>query len=159
MVTIRAERPVEAPADVAWEVLADPEAIHEYADNVSRAETDGEGEGMHRRCWDNGGNHWDETCRVWEAGERYAFEVHTETSGSRMHAMFTTFVGSFGVDEDDGETRIWAAFELEPKWGPLGSALVAVMGLLFKRGVGGLLDSWAEEIEARAVEEAAPAAD
>lgn len=158
MPVIRAERPVSTSPEVAWDVVGRPAAIDEYADNISRAETDGEGEGMHRRCWDNAGNGWDETCRVWEAGERYAFEVHTETSGSRIHRWFTTFVGSFGVDERDGETVIWASFELEPRFGIVGRALLAVMTPVFRRGVGGLLDSWAEDVEARAAPEASVAA-
>lgn len=32
-----------------------------------------------------------------------------------MHRLFTTFIGSFGVETVDSETRIWGAFELEPK--------------------------------------------
>lgn len=110
---------------------------------------------MTRRCWDTRGNHWDERCRVWEDGERNAFEVNTETSGSRLHGQFTTFVGTFGVDEADGGTRIWAAFELEPKWGPVGDALVAVIRPLFKRGIRDLLDSWAAEIHRVEAESAA----
>lgn len=154
MPVIRAERAVAAPADVAWEVLGRPEAIDEYADNISRAETEGDGPGMTRRCWDNDGNGWDETCTVWEEGERYAFEVHTAASGSRMHGLFDTFVGSFGVDDEGGETAIWASFELEPRYGPAGRALLFATRPLFRRGIGGLLDSWAAEIEARAAREA-----
>lgn len=39
MAIIGAERTVDAPAETAWDVIARPEAIDQYADNVSRAET------------------------------------------------------------------------------------------------------------------------
>lgn len=52
---------MDATAETAWAVLGRTQTIDEYADNISRAETDDQDPEMTRRCRDTGGNHRDET--------------------------------------------------------------------------------------------------
>ena len=154
MPVIRVERAVDAPREAAWDALAEPAAIAEHAPNLSRAVTEGEGVGMHRRCWDTEDRGWDETCVVWEPGERYRFEVDVETSESPAHRPFDGFAGTFGVDDRPGGATVWVEFDLEPRFGPLGVVVGWLARPVIRRVAGAMLDAWAAAIEA----EAAPVA-
>lgn len=159
MTVIRVERAVDAPAPLAWAVVSDVEAIGDYAANVSRAETHGADEGMHRRCWNTAGDHWDEECRLWEPGRRYAFAVDTGTSGERMHRLFSSFVGTFAVEPRDDGALVRAEFDLEPRFGPVGALAVRLVRPRARRGVAAMVDNWAAEIESRHATRTAAAAE
>lgn len=159
MPVVRVERSVDAPRDAAWAALADPAAIGEVAPNLRRATTEGEGEGMRRRCWDTDGRGWDETCTAWVEGERYTFEVDTATSESPVHRLFDGFAGTFGVADRQGGATVWVEFDLEPRFGPLGALLVRLARPMVRRGAGAMLDEWAAAMEAGAAGDAIAGAD
>jgi uncharacterized protein YndB with AHSA1/START domain len=150
MGTIRVERHVQAPVNDVWEAIADVEAVSEFAPNVSRAVAlDPRGSGMHRRCWDNNDDQWDEECILWEPERRYAFAVDTETSGSNVHRLFSRFVGIFEVDDRTDDVVLAAEFDLRPKYSPLGALLFRWMRPRMRREIGKMLENWAADIEQR----------
>ena len=74
------ERVVNAPKDKVWRVISDVGNYHQVTaagiDNVEI--TSGNGLGMKRVCYDPNGNSWEETCTIWEPGNRFQFVVNTQ---------------------------------------------------------------------------------
>jgi hypothetical protein len=67
--TFEMERHITAPRAVAWAVLSDLDGWGEHAPNLSKTEVvEGQAEGAVRRCYNNAGKAWNETCSLWEAG-------------------------------------------------------------------------------------------
>ncbi|NOH13019.1 MAG: SRPBCC family protein [Chloroflexi bacterium] len=80
MPSIELAKIIDAPVESAWAVIADMEGYADItADGVSKVEVlEGEGEGMLRRCYNQRGESWTETCPVWEEGHQFRFVVHTD---------------------------------------------------------------------------------
>ena len=119
------ERTVPVDPSVAWDVLVDPVAFEAAAPNLSRVELPDGGihEGAARHCADTAGRSWDETCTRYVEGETYAFEV--DVPNSPVHRrLFRSFGGTFGVELDDGGSRVTMRFDYEPRYGPVGRLLV-----------------------------------
>ena len=146
MATFEAERVVAAPRDHVWEVVSDVAGLAAHAPNLSASVVEGSGEGMARRCRNNGGQGWSETCTLWQPGHRYTMEVDTSDYPYPMRQMR----GTWAVEDDPGGTRIHVRYEFEPKYGLAGRALAVLMRPVFARTCRKMLDSYEQALRLRA---------
>jgi ribosome-associated toxin RatA of RatAB toxin-antitoxin module len=147
MGTFEAERVVAAPRDRVWEVVSDVAGLAAHAPNLSASEVvDGSGEGMVRRCYNNGGRGWSETCILWQPGRRYTMEVDTSDYPYPVRQMR----GTWAVEDDPGGARIHVRYEFEPKYGLAGRALAVLMRPVFALTCRKTLDSYEQALGLRA---------
>lgn len=119
----RAERVIPVPAGVAWQVMTDHAGYADVAENLSRVEViSGSGMGMRRRCYDNRGRGWGETCCLWEEGRAYSFEVHT--SAADYPYPLRELKGTWQVEPVEEGLRVILEFVALPKWGFVGRTLM-----------------------------------
>jgi ribosome-associated toxin RatA of RatAB toxin-antitoxin module len=147
MPTFEATRVVAAPRGRVWEVISDVAGLGAHAPNLSASEVvEGEGEGMVRRCYNNAGDGWSETCTLWVPGQRYTMEVDTSDYPYPLRAMR----GTWAVEDDSGGTRIHLRYEYEPKYGIAGRVLALLMRPVFARTCRRMLDSYEAALGLRA---------
>jgi ribosome-associated toxin RatA of RatAB toxin-antitoxin module len=154
--TFETERHIKAPRAVAWAVLSDLDRWGQHAPNLSKTEVvAGEAEGAVRRCYNNAGKGWSETCTLWQPGRRYIMEVDTSDYPYPMSLMR----GTFSVDDEGGGSRVKLRFDYRFKYGVLGRLMGAISRPMFGRTCKRLLDSIELEATARAsLREVKPAA-
>jgi hypothetical protein len=115
MYTIEASRLVHAPASVVWAVISDQEYFGIVAPNLSSVQVlSGHGQGMRRRCTGSDGDAWEETCLLWDEGQRYRFEVDHHSPTYPLSKM----IGTFGLEEQADGVRIILRFDYIPKFNP-----------------------------------------
>jgi hypothetical protein len=142
------ERLVHANSERVWAVVSDVARYADVAGTLHRSEiVSGAGVGMVRKCEDTNGACWLETCRRWEPGRAYAFEV--DTSAPSYPLPLKTMRGDFEVDEeDDARSTIRIRFTFSARGGWITEVL---LGLTFAlRGeaiVGSILTRWAARLE------------
>jgi hypothetical protein len=142
------QREVRASADRAWSVISDVAGYAEVANNLRSSKIiSGEGLGMIRKCEDNNGACWLETCTRWEPGEAYAFEV--DASGPRYPFPLKTMRGDFEVDPIEPlRTVIRVRFTFTPRGGFMTELLLSLIFAARGDGLtGGILRRWANLIE------------
>src|SRR5262249_39152765 len=111
------DRYIDAPRSRTWEVLSDLDGWGEHAPNLHKTEVvEGAAEGAVRRCYNNAGKSWSETCTLWQPGRRYVMEVDTSDYPYPM----TLMRGTFSVDDEGSGTRVGLQFDYRFKYGPLG---------------------------------------
>jgi hypothetical protein len=111
------DRYIDAPRSGTWEVLSDLDGWGEHAPNLSKTEVvEGAAEGAVRRCYNNAGKGWSETCTLWQPGRRYVMEVDTSDYPYPM----TLMRGTFSVDDEGSGTRVSLQFDYRFKYGLLG---------------------------------------
>lgn len=142
------ERPIEAPRDILWEVITDHQLYGAAASNLSRAEVVGEqeqGEGMQRRCYNEKGEGWNETCVRWEEGKAYSFEVDTSDYPYPLSKM----QGTWGIREEGHRSIVYLHFEYEVKYGILGKLMLKFFAndRVWRDICNGILDRWEERAE------------
>jgi uncharacterized protein YndB with AHSA1/START domain len=149
MTEITAHRLFDAPTELVWEVVTDPDVYAAVAPNLSSVVVlDGDGEGMVRRCVDTEGNAWRETCHHWEPGRGFAVAVDTE--GSEFHRpWFTRFEGRWELTERDDGVLVTVRFEFDTRYGPLGALLARYFRYRAVPLVDAVFDGWHTEIETR----------
>ena len=146
METFQLERHIDAPRAQAWEVLSDLDGWGAHAPNLSRTEViEGAAEGAVRRCYNNSGKGWTETCTLWQPGRRYVMEVDTSDYPYPMSVMR----GTFSVDDDGPGSRVKLRFDYQFKYGPLGRVAGLLARPMFSRTCKQLLASI--EADARSV--------
>lgn len=139
MTTFETSRVVAAPRARVWDVISDVAGLAAYAPNLSASElVDGSGEGMRRRCYNNAGDGWSETCTLWEPDHRYTMEVDTSDYPYPLRAMR----GTWAVEDDTRGTRISLRYEYELKYGVVGRALGVLMRPVFARTCRKMLDNY-----------------
>jgi hypothetical protein len=75
---VEASAVVAAPPPQLWPLITDNDLYGRLAPNLSTVEVISEpGAPLRRRCTNNGGASWEETCTLWDEGRRYAVEVDT----------------------------------------------------------------------------------
>ena len=122
-------RVIPAPLDEVWQVVADAGRYHEVVDTLARTDiVSGSGEGMIRHCVDTKGREWNESCTLWEPGQRYRMTVDVATYPPSFRMLFRSLSGTWSVAPVAGGTRLTIHFAGEVKLGPLGKAAVAAMG-------------------------------
>ena len=143
---LEVERVIAVPPEAAWQVIADMEGYADITnDGITKVEVlAGERVGMLRRCHDNKGNSWTETCPLWEEGRSFQFVV--DTSPKDYPFPLAALQGTWMVDPVPGGTRIRARFEYRMKFGMAGKLMGALMAKKARGDSEYLLDQW----EARA---------
>lgn len=149
-------RAFDAPLEVVWDVITDPELYAAVAPNLSRVETvSGEGEGMVRECADTDGQAWTETCTVWEPYERYAVEVHVDDSPFHRR-LFHAFAGAWAMTATGAGVVVTMTFEYEPRYGPLGWIVGKALEREGRHLTQAIFDGWEREIAARTATATSP---
>jgi len=140
-------RKIGAPRADAWAVLSDLDGWGDHAPNLSKTEVvAGSGEGAVRRCYNNAGQGWSETCTLWQPGTRYVMEVDTSAYPYPLSLMR----GTFDVDDAGNGSIIRLRFDYKVKGGPAGRVLGLLMRPVFARTCKGLLDSLEQAALSRA---------
>lgn len=149
MTRITNRRTFDAPADVVWDVVTDPDVYESVAPNLSSVEIlEGAGTGMVRRCVDTDGNAWTESCTRWEDGRLFAVSVETETSDFHRH-LFHRFEGEWRLTEVADGVQITMTYDFETKYGPFGWLLATYFQYKAPGIVEPIFDGWAAEIDRR----------
>lgn len=143
------DRRIDAPADVVWDVVSDPDIYAEAAPNLDSVEVlEGEGVGMVRRCVDTNGNEWTERCTEWVDESGYAVSV--DVADSDFHRrLFHRFEGEWTLSETAEGVVVSMAFEFEPRFGPFGRLLSRYFAYRAPSLVEAIFDCWEAEIGAR----------
>jgi ribosome-associated toxin RatA of RatAB toxin-antitoxin module len=137
--TFEAERYIEAPRERTWGVVSDAANLANHAPNLSETEVlGGTGKGMVRRCYNNRGSGWNETCTLWRPGHRYTMEVDT----SDYPYPLTQMRGTWEVRDQGEGTLLRLRYDYEMKYGPLGSVLAVLMRPAFARTCRKMLDNY-----------------
>lgn len=149
MPTIERSRPIDAPADVVWAVITDPDVYTAVAPNLASVDVlSDRGEGMVRRCVDTRGNAWTETCEYWTPGR--GFGVAVDVANSDFHRrLFHSFEGHWELTERSDDVLVTIRFEFETRYGPLGRLVSAYLSRAAPSIVDGIFDGWAAEVERR----------
>lgn len=149
MTRITTHRLFNAPPDIVWEVMTDPEVYAAVAPNLSSVVIlEGKGEGMIRECVDTGGNAWTESCHYWEAGRGFAVAVDVETSDFHR-PWFTRFEGRWELTEREDGVLVTIQFDYDTKYGPFGALLERYFQYKATPLIEAIFDGWSAELESR----------
>lgn len=149
MTEITMHRSIDAPAEIVWKVITDPDVYADVAPNLSLVEVvEGEGEGMIRRCVDTDGNAWIESCHRWEEGRGFAVTVDTENSEFHQR-LFTRFEGEWYLSERENGVTVTVRFEFDTRYGPFGWPLARYFKYKAPSLIEPIFDGWEAEIETR----------
>jgi ribosome-associated toxin RatA of RatAB toxin-antitoxin module len=150
MASFVADRIIQAPADVAWKVVADLAGYAQIAPGLSHVEIlQGDREGLRRRCYDQRGRGWNETCTLWEPGRRYRMQVDTASYPFPLRQLLRAFQGTWSVNPVPEGTRITVRFDAQPRLGLLSRLAIRAMGGKADRDLAQLLDNYEHAIGAR----------
>lgn len=149
MGTIERSRAIDAPVDVVWAVMTDPDVYAEAASNLVAVEVlEGSEAGMVRRCVDTRGNEWTETCEYWTPGRGFGVSVDVETSDFHRR-LFSEFLGHWELTERDDDVLVTIRFAYETLYGPLGWLISAYLRRAAPSIVEGIFDGWEAEVARR----------
>jgi hypothetical protein len=137
-ITIAAE--VDASAERAWAVVTDHELYGRLAPNLGRVDlTTTNGPELARRCTDNRGRGWSESCTLWDEGRRFAVAVDT----SDYPYPLRTMRGSWSVDRlGPARSRLGMTFLFQPRPGLRGRIFVWAMHAAFPVVLRRILRGW-----------------
>ncbi len=75
---VEESRVFSAAPELVWPLLTDHDLYGRLAPSLSRVEVISEpGQALRRRCTNNSGKGWEESCTLWDEGRRFAVEVDT----------------------------------------------------------------------------------
>lgn len=137
------EREINAPRDILWKVITDHQLYGEAASNLSKVEVvKGDGEGMHRRCYNEKGEGWNETCILWQEGHIYSFDVDTSDYPYPLSKM----QGTWGIKKDGDKHKAYLRFDYEVKYGFIGKIMLNMFAneKVWTDICNGILDRWEE---------------
>jgi len=137
------DREIDAPREVLWKVITNHQLYGEAASNLSKVEVvDGEGEGMKRRCYNEKGEGWNETCILWQERMIYSFEVDTSDYPYPLSKM----QGTWGIKDSDNKQRVYLRFDYEVKYGFIGRLMLRMFAneKVWRNICNGILDKWEE---------------
>jgi hypothetical protein len=147
--TLTATGVTAASPQRVWQVMSHQEAYADVADNLSRVEIiAGTGPDYERRCFDNDGRSWNETCTLWDEGRAFAFRVHTEAPDYPY--PIAQLSGEWSLSPVAGATQIRMRFKVTAKSGLLNSLLFRLMAAPFSTISDRLLVRWIAIMEGRA---------
>ncbi len=122
-----------------WPLLTDHRLYGRLAPNLSKVEVISQpGEMLRRRCTSTGGQHWQETCTLWQEGRRFAVEVDTSSYPYPMRVMH----GLWQVDPHLDGCTVTMRFVFQAKTTIRGGLFVIGLRLLFTRALAQIFDGW-----------------
>ncbi|HEV2034976.1 MAG TPA: SRPBCC family protein [Candidatus Dormibacteraeota bacterium] len=150
MSEVEASRVVEVDAATAWRVVNDQAYFGEVSPGLSRVEIiSGHGTEAIRRCWDDKGNHWDESCPVYVEGRRITFQIDPETHPARR--LIRRITGTHEVEPvPTGGTRVAIRFDFQLRYGLLGWALTQLVLPGVRKSAAAVVDGWQRRMLAEA---------
>lgn len=130
--------------------MTDHPAYADVASNIAEVEVlAGDGLGMRRRCFGPKGEHWEETCDVFEPGKSFGFRIHTEADDYPYPIDALTGRWSVRALEDGSEFDIQIV--ATPKGNAVSKWLFGMMAKTqFKNVLIELADGWAKRMEKEA---------
>lgn len=137
------DRKIDVPRDILWEVITDHQLYGEAASNLSKVEVvKGHGEGMQRRCYNEKGEGWNETCILWEEGHIYSFEVDTSDYPYPLSRM----QGTWGIKKSGNGHKVYMRFDYDVKYGFIGRLMLKMFAKekVWTDICNGILDRWEE---------------
>jgi ribosome-associated toxin RatA of RatAB toxin-antitoxin module len=151
MTRIETSHLYDAPVDVVWAVITDPDVYAAVAPNLSSIVIrEGEGVGMVRECVDTDGNAWTESCHYWEPGRGFAVAVDVDTSDFHRR-FFTRFEGRWALSAGDDGVLVTIQFDFDPRYGPLGGLLSRYFRYRAGPLIEAIFDGWRAAIDSRVV--------
>ena len=140
------ETRLDAPAALAWEIVTDHELYGTLAPNLaSVAATGPNGPGLIRTCSDRRNLSWNESCTLWDDGQR--FEVAVDTSDYPY--PLAVMRGSWWVRDGRGSSTVGMDFQYQPRRGAKGFVMAAVMQAAFPPVLGRIMRGWSAEATRR----------
>lgn len=147
--TLTAKAMSRASAERVWQVMSHQEAYADVADNISKVEvTGGSGTSLERRCFDNDGKSWKESCTLWDEGRAFAFRVHTEAPDYPY--PIAALAGEWSLSPMSDGTQIQMVFHVTAKPGLLNGLLFRLMAAPFSSVCDRLLQRWIDIMEGTA---------
>ena len=138
MRNVKVERTVAAPRAAVWAVLADYPNISEWNDGVNHSYSLGdatEGVGAQRKCELDRGVTMRETVTEWEPRQRLVVVIDELERMPVKRAQMT-----FTLAEGGETTPLTMSYAYEPKGGPLGFIVAALLGGQMEMGFNGFVD-------------------
>lgn len=147
--TLTARAVTQASAERVWQVMSHQEAYADVADNISKVEiTSGSGDTLERRCFDNDGKSWNESCTLWDEGRAFAFRVHTEAPDYPY--PIAALAGEWSLSPVADGTQIQMVFHVTAKPGLMNGLLFRLMAVPFSSVCDRLLQRWIDIMEGTA---------
>lgn len=147
--TLTARATTRASAERVWQVMSHQEAYADVADNISKVEvTRGSGETLERRCFDNDGKSWNESCTLWDEGRAFAFRVHTEAPDYPY--PIAALAGEWSLSPMSDGTQIQMVFHVTAKPGFVNGLMFRLMAAPFSSVCDRLLQRWIDIMEGTA---------
>ena len=148
MRNLKIERTVQAPRSSVWAVLADYPNIADWNDGVVNSHAIGEateGVGAQRKCELDGSVAMRETVTEWAPEEKLAVDIDQIEKMPVAKATMT-----FTMADGGAATPMSMSYDYEPKGGPFGFIIAAMMGRPMRKGFNGFLDNLERAAQARA---------
>jgi hypothetical protein len=96
------------------------------------------GETLRRRCISTGGQHWEESCTLWQEGRRFAVEVDTTTYPYPLRTMR----GLWQVDPHPGGSAVIMRFAYQARPTLHGGLFAIALRMLSPWALRRILDGW-----------------
>jgi hypothetical protein len=139
---VEVSRVVDVDAATAWRVVNNQAYFGEVSPGLSRVEiVSGVGTEAIRRCWDQKGNHWDESCPLYLEGRTISFQIDPKTHP--WGGLIKRVTGTHEVEPvPTGGTRVAIRFDFQLQYGVLGWALTQLAMPGIRRSAAAVVDGW-----------------
>ncbi len=147
MRNLKTERTVQAPRSEVWAVLADYQNIAEWNDGVIKSQPIGDaadGVGAQRQIELEGSVTMRETVTEWSPEEKMVVAMDQMTKIPVNKATMT-----FTLSDGGDTTPMTMSYDYEPKGGPFGFVVAAMLGRPMRKGFNGFIDFLERAAQAR----------
>ncbi|MCP3988743.1 MAG: SRPBCC family protein [Actinomycetia bacterium] len=147
MKNFKTERSVQAPRSSVWAVLADYQNIADWNDGVVKSRPIGdatEGLGAQRHVELEGSVSMRETVTEWAPEEKMVITIDQMKKVPVKEATMT-----FTLSDGGDATPTTMSYDFEPKGGPFGFVVVAMLGRPMSKGFNGFIDCLERAARAR----------
>jgi len=147
MRNLKIERTVQAPRSSVWAVLADYPNIADWNDGVVNSHSIGdatEGVGAQRQVELDGSVAMRETVTEWIDEEKMVVAIDQIEKMPVTKATMT-----FALSDGGDATAMTMSYDYEPKGGPFGFVVAAMMGRPMRKGFSGFVEYLERAAQAR----------
>jgi len=148
MKNLKIDRTVQAPRSRVWAVLADYPNIADWNGGVINSHAIGdatEGVGAQRKCELDGSVAMRETVTEWVPEEKMVVALDQIEKMPLVKATMT-----FTLSDGGETTPMTMSYDFEPKGGPFGFIIAAMLGRPMRKGFNGFVDDLEQAAQARA---------